>query len=337
MATINLPLVFHISGKAPYQRNATNARVVEMATVRVQEVDDIDAPVAIALSTEPNGNKENLELFRFYENRYWIKDQGNGEASRIIREQSGIISDIKLIKHLGDRSLFLLTQYGSSLPDQIPYRYRSPEIDEFKKVEGDTRDVELAKLEAAAHNNLLLVNNELYFEVGVPFFRLRFTDQPLVISVAFNQVKMARTKSTSEQRFKTIDIELDRISDVQFLSEEWEMETGQKADWRAYPILMGFGDFEPTGSDKTDIMTVANTILQSGVDRMSLWPREHILSWIDLRDARQSAEKSNVDDKIDKMADALLEYGKFIDMDSYTKTVIKRWQMRDIEIPQFHD
>ncbi|NKW11333.1 hypothetical protein HGG76_27430 [Ochrobactrum tritici] len=170
MATINLPLVFHISGKAPYQRNATNARVVEMATVRVQEVDDIDAPVAIALSTEPNGNKENLELFRFYENRYWIKDQGNGEASRIIREQSGIISDIKLIKHLGDRSLFLLTQYGSSLPDQIPYRYRSPEIDEFKKVEGDTRDVELAKLEAAAHNNLLLVNNELYFEVGVPFF-----------------------------------------------------------------------------------------------------------------------------------------------------------------------
>ena len=67
---------------------------------------------------------------------------------------------------------------------------------------------------------------------------------------------------------------------------------------------------------------------------MSTWSREHILRWLDLREAIQAADNAPDDeeDLIDKVAEALLAYGQDIELDTYTRTVIKRWQLKLIEL-----
>lgn len=331
MPTIDLPLVYHVSGKAPYQRDATAARVVELVPVPVPAADEFDAPEVVILSASPEGAKEDSEALRLYDGRYWIRDQGKGEVSRRVREQSGIISDFKLVKHLADHSLFLLSHYGSALPQYVPYR--DPGIEKFKQVVGDDRDTEFEKLTSDANSRLLLINDELHFHVGTPFYRLRFTDRPLMISVAFGQTKTPHTPSVGDRRLRSIDIELDRLDEVKEIAAEWESETGKKADWRVYPSILMFGDTEATGSEKTDLLKEAKAILQSGTDVMSTWSREHIMRWLDLREAIQASYDAPDDESlIDVVAEALLAYGKDVELDAYTKTVVKRWQLRPIEL-----
>lgn len=182
---------------------------------------------------------------------------------------------------------------------------------------GGDRNAEFQKLEAAARDRLLLIDNELYFDVGVPFYRVRFTDQSLMISVAFGQSIIKKPFVPSiDARAKPIDIEIGNLDEVELIAQDWEQETGQKADWRVIATEEQPPSSRASSSKKTDILKEAKAVLVSEAASMSSWKRTRIEKWLDLRDAVEAAEKDTAAESYyDKLADLLLGYGNDFELE----------------------
>jgi hypothetical protein len=338
MGLHKFPVSYSLKGKMPGSRKEEAKNGFHVAHIAVREVSEIDTNIIGIVKHE-----NYCEAIRFFEGKFWIKDEYQSEDAFRIRRSGNLI---RREMNEGCASTFIDSLYSADIK-----KFKGGEfIDEntigLRSVTENKKDEALKSLSDKINDNLIEIDGELYIQISEPIYEVFTSKEPghpkAYVGIAFlkyeDEYSGRRSLYEYDFSFRFPFNKREQLDDfVDHLRNDHGIEPITYSDGEYY---YG-GEFTPIDDDRKNLLNAARHLVEEKWS-WDEWPVAQLTAWGNLRDVYKQAstlKKEDVpEDVMDALSDALKAYeglqgrDTIVQLSTHARAAVHKWENRVIDL-----
>lgn len=338
MGLHKFPVTYSLKGKMPSSKKEESKKGFHIACIPVREVSEIDTNIIGIVKHE-----DYYEAVRFFEGKFWIKDEYQSEGAFRVRRSGNLI---RREMNEGCASTFIDSLYSADIK-----KFKAGEfIDEntigFRSVTESNKDEILKSLSDKVNNNLIEIDGELYVQISEPIYEVYTSKEPghpkAYVGIQFlkyeDEYSGRRSLYEYDFSFRFPFDKREQFDEfIEHLINDHGIEPITYSDGEYY---YG-GEFTPIDDDRKNLLNAARHLVEEKRS-WDEWPVAQLTAWGNLRDAFKKAsilQKEDVpEEDMDALCNALKVYeglqgsDEIINLSTHARAAVHKWENRIIDL-----